>query len=197
MADILLLHHAQGLTAGVEAFAEALRMEGFRVKAPDMFDGRTFPDVDSGVAFAQTLDDDVIMTSLEGILGELDDDAVLAGFSWGSAYAELLVLDRPASKGALFYHDGVPPSALGGTWPAGVAAQVHAMEGDPWMDWEGVDALVAEAPDGLVEVFRYPGTGHLFSDSGSVDYDEPSATLLWRRTLDFLRPDGDPAELEV
>jgi dienelactone hydrolase len=41
MAEVLLFHHAQGLTAGVRAFADELRTAGHTVHAPDLFDGRT------------------------------------------------------------------------------------------------------------------------------------------------------------
>ena len=55
MVDVLLFHHAQGLTDGVEAFADRLRAAGHRVTVPDLYDGRTFPTVDAGVAHAERL----------------------------------------------------------------------------------------------------------------------------------------------
>lgn len=42
MADVLLLHHALGLTAGVRAFADALREAGHTVVLPDLYEGRSF-----------------------------------------------------------------------------------------------------------------------------------------------------------
>lgn len=38
MAELLLLHHAQGLTAGCLAFADELRAAGHVVHAPDLYD---------------------------------------------------------------------------------------------------------------------------------------------------------------
>ena len=40
MAEIVLFHHAQGLTPGVTAFADELRQAGHIVHTPDLFDGR-------------------------------------------------------------------------------------------------------------------------------------------------------------
>jgi len=40
MAEVVLFHHAQGLTPGVIGFAEQLRAEGHTVHAPDLFEGR-------------------------------------------------------------------------------------------------------------------------------------------------------------
>ena len=42
MAEVVLFHHAQGLTPGVAAFADELRRAGHTVHAPDLFEGRTF-----------------------------------------------------------------------------------------------------------------------------------------------------------
>src|SRR5260221_13812178 len=42
MAEVLLFHHAQGLTHGVRAFAEDLSAAGHTLHTPDLFDGRTF-----------------------------------------------------------------------------------------------------------------------------------------------------------
>ena len=48
MAEVLLFHHAQGLTPGVRAFADELRAAGHTVHTPDLFDGRTFASIDEG-----------------------------------------------------------------------------------------------------------------------------------------------------
>ena len=42
MAEVLLFHHAQGLTTGVVAFADDLRAAGHTVHTPDLYAGRTF-----------------------------------------------------------------------------------------------------------------------------------------------------------
>lgn len=42
MAEVVLFHHAQGLTPGVSAFADKLRHEGHIVHTPDLSDGYTF-----------------------------------------------------------------------------------------------------------------------------------------------------------
>ena len=49
MAEVLLFHHAQGLTPGIRTFADELRAAGHTVHTPDLFDGRTFPTLDDGL----------------------------------------------------------------------------------------------------------------------------------------------------
>src|SRR5437868_3208029 len=50
MAEILLFHHAQGLTGGIVSFADTLREAGHRVHTPDLYSGKTFAGLDEAVA---------------------------------------------------------------------------------------------------------------------------------------------------
>ena len=53
MAEVLLFHHALGLTEGVLAFADGIRQAGHTVHTPDLYDGHTFTTVDEGLAYAR------------------------------------------------------------------------------------------------------------------------------------------------
>ena len=63
MAKVLLFHHAQGLTRGLLAFADELRVAGHVVHAPDLYEGRTFTELDHGVAFAKEVGFDTSSTA--------------------------------------------------------------------------------------------------------------------------------------
>ena len=55
MAEVMLYHHALGLTPGVVAFADRLRGAGHTVHTPDLFDGRIFDKVEKGMGFVKEL----------------------------------------------------------------------------------------------------------------------------------------------
>jgi dienelactone hydrolase len=190
MTTVLLFHHAQGQTAGFLAFADEVRSAGHTVHAPDLYDGRTFATVEEGVAYAQGIGFGEIIRRGTAAAGELPADLVYAGFSLGVMPAQSLAQRRPGARAALFFHGCVPTSEFGGAWPAGVPVQIHMRESDPWADEDrpAAEALVAEAPD--AELFIYPGSGHLFADRSSLDYDEQAAALLTDRTLAFLQRVG-------
>jgi dienelactone hydrolase len=99
--------------------------------------------------------------------------------------AQMLAQTRPDAKGALFFSAAFPPSEFG-SWPEGLPAQIHMMDGDEWAqeDLPAARGLV-DSTDG-VELFQYPGDKHLFADSSLPDYDEAAATLLKERVLRFL-----------
>ena len=61
MTEVLLFHHALGLTDGVRAFAEDLRAAGHLVHTPDLYEGRTFATVPEGVQNARSIGFGTIM----------------------------------------------------------------------------------------------------------------------------------------
>ena len=188
MAEVLLFHHAHGLTPGVLDFADELRRSGHTVHVPDLYDGHVFDSLDDGLAYARkTGFADVQERGVRAADG-LPPDLVYAGFSLGVMPAQQLAQTRPGARGALLFYSCVPTSEFGSGWPAGVPVQVHGMDHDPFFADEGdVDAaraLVEEADDG--ELFLYPGDQHLFADRSLPSYDAEAAALLARRVLDFL-----------
>ena len=187
MTTVLLFHHAQGQTPGFLAFAEELREAGHTVHAPDLYGGgETFGTVDDGVAHARQVGFGEIVRRGAAAAEGLPEDIVVAGFSLGVMPAQSLAQTRSGARGALLYHGALPPSEFGGAWPEGVPVQMHLMEQDPWAgeDLPVAEALAAEVED--AELFVYSGSGHLFADPTSEDYDERSAQLLKERTLAFL-----------
>ena len=187
MAEVLLFHHAQGLTTGCLAFAEELRAAGHVVHTPDLYDGKTFDDLDDGVGYAREVGFDTIGERGRLAAENLPNELVYAGFSLGGMPAQELAQTRPGAKGALLFHSAVPPSEFGGPWPRGVPLQIHIMEADPWALEGDLDA--ARQIDETVEsaeLFVYPGDQHLFADNSLPAYDEGAATLLKQRVLSFL-----------
>jgi dienelactone hydrolase len=189
MADVLLFHHAQGLTEGVREFAGQLRAAGHRVTVPDLFEGATFGTVDEGVAHAQQVGFGAIAERGRRAAGELPPGLVYAGMSLGAMPAQMLAQTRPGARGALLM-SGCLPAAEYGPWPDAVPVQVHGMDADPWFaeDLDAARDLARTARD--AELFLYPGHRHLFADSSLPDYDEPAAALLRQRVLAFLAQAG-------
>src|SRR3712207_5140853 len=134
MAEVVLFHHAQGLTPGVVAFAEELRRAGHTVHAPDLYDGRTFATLGEGVTYAEEIGfGEVIERGVRAVEG-LPAELVYAGFSMGVGPAQRLAQTRPRVRGALLLHACLPVSEFGPSWPAGLPVQAHALEAGPRRD---------------------------------------------------------------
>ena len=191
MAEVLLLHHAHGLTAGCLSFADELRAAGHEVHAPDLYDGKTFATLDEGIGYAREVGFDTIIERGRLSADGLPEDVVYAGFSLGAMPAQMLAQTRSGAKGALLFHSAIPPSEFGGPWPEGLPLQIHLMEADEFALEGDLDA--ARELDETVEsaeLFLYPGDRHLFADKSLDDYDEGAATLLKQRVLSFLADVG-------
>lgn len=192
MAEVVLFHHVQGLTDGVRAVAERFREQGHVVHTPDLFDGERPASIEDGVAFAQRLGDDEISRRALAAVADLPPGLVYAGFSLGAATAQRLAQTRPGARGALLYESCLPLTGdwAVGPWPAGLPAQVHGMDRDPFFALEGdldsARALVAAAGPEVVELFVYPGDQHLFADSSLPSYDADAAELLLQRSSQLL-----------
>jgi dienelactone hydrolase len=188
MAEVLLFHHAQGLTSGVREFAETLRSAGHTVHVPDLYEGRVFDDLEAGGAHAQEVGFDTIIERGRVAAEALPSELVYAGFSLGVLPAQMLAQTRPGAKGALLFESCVPTSEFGGAWPQGVPVQIHGMDADKFFVEEGdLDAartLVATTT--TAELFLYPGNQHLFADNSLPSYDEQAAMLLTERVFTFL-----------
>lgn len=188
MAEVVLFHHVQGLTAGVIAFADQLRAQGHIVHAPDLFEGRIFDDLDQGMAFLKELSFAKALERGERSVRALPSELVYAGFSLGVVPAQKLAQTRPGARGALFIHACLPVSEFSPAWPADVPVQVHGMDADPFFAGEGdIDAaraLVEGTKKG--ELFLYPGDQHLFADSSLGSFDPEASALLMKRVLLFL-----------
>lgn len=184
MSELLLLHHAQGLTAGCLALADDLRAAGHVVHTPDLYDGRTFDELDDGLAHARSTGFDVIDRRAAAAADELPPELVYVGLSLGVMTAQRLTQTRPGARGAVLLHAAVPLAEFGGSWPAGVPAQIHTMEHDDWGDVDEARELVSAVED--VELFLYPGDRHLFTDRSLAAYDEAAAALVLQRVLGFL-----------
>ncbi|MER5308661.1 dienelactone hydrolase family protein [Streptomyces sp. NPDC002773] len=188
MAEVLLFHHALGLTEGVGAFAGELRRAGHTVHVPDLYEGRTFTDLEAGAAHAQEIGFEALVARGERAAEGLPAGIVLAGFSLGVLPAQKLAQTRAGALGALLFSACVPVTEFGGAWPEGVPVQVHGMDSDPFFVDEGdlaaARALVADAADR--RLFLYPGSAHLFAERGAPSHVPEAAALCLERVLCFL-----------
>jgi len=191
MAEVLLFHHAQGLTRGVRAFADELRAAGHTVHAPDLFDGRTFPSIDEGLAYIRGVGFEEMRERGVRIADDMPAALVYAGFSFGVLPAQKLAQTRPGARGALLFYSCLPISGEWsfGPWPDGVPVQIHGMDNDPYFVGEGDIVAAREIVEKVrdAELFLYPGDQHYFADSSLPSYDAAATALLTRRVLAFLR----------
>jgi dienelactone hydrolase len=189
MAEVLLFHHALGLTKGICTFADELRRAGHTVHVPDLFDGRLFTTIEEGLTYVNKIGFEEIIERGLREANKLPNEIVYAGFSLGVAAAQKLAQTREGARGALLFYSCIPTSMFGTPWPADLPVQIHGMDADPYFvdegDMEAALELVSSADH--ADLFLYPGDQHYFADSSLPSYDAGATVLLLQRVLEFLR----------
>ena len=185
MSNVILFHHALGLTDGVRAFADWIKAAGHHVTVPDLFDGATFATVREGIAHAETIGFQMIVERGVAAAGDLPARTVYAGFSLGAMPAQSLAQTRPGALAAILYHSAIPLGHFGAAWPKGTALQMHANRYDKWEELSVFENLAHEVGTDA-ELFVYPGSTHLFTDSSFVEFDADFTQLALQRTLTLL-----------
>ncbi len=192
MAEILLFHHAHGLTDGLRSFADRLRAQGHTVHAPDTYMGVTFERLDDGIGHAQGIGHDAFAEAARRAAREHRHASVVIGFSLGAAQAQLLAQDLPRIRACLLMGGALSPVALGGVWRHQVPLDIHLADPDEWVDEAALAELVFRAPH--ARVFRYAGRRHMFVDRSLRDYDADAADLFEQRAEAWLNDVAAPSD---
>ena len=99
MAELILFHHAQGLTDGVRAFGDELRAAGHVVHTPDLYEGQTFAELADGIGYAEQVGFGTIVERGQRAADGLPSDIVYAGDR--HLFADSSLPDYDASAAAL------------------------------------------------------------------------------------------------
>lgn len=187
--NIMLFHSTYGLRPAVHAAAARLRAAGHEVHVPDLFDGRTFETVEEGMAFKDEVGkDELLRRAVLAAAPYSERGLVYAGFSFGASTAQTLALGDEKARGLLLLHgtSDIAESASVDELPV----QLHVADPDPFEthDWLNSWYLQMQRTGADVEVYRYPGAGHLFTDPDLPDYDASAAELTWKVSSAFSPP---------
>ncbi|MDX3450420.1 dienelactone hydrolase family protein [Streptomyces sp. ME02-8801-2C] len=185
--NVMLFHSTYGLRPAVRAAADRLRAAGHEVWTPDLFEGRTFETVEEGMAFKDSIGkDELLKRAILAAAPYSGRGLVYAGFSFGAATAQTLALGDDRARGLLLLHgtSDIAETASVDELPV----QLHVAEPDAFEtdDWLSSWYLRMGKVGADVEVYRYAGAGHLYTDPELPDYDEEAAEATWRVALGFL-----------
>jgi dienelactone hydrolase len=186
MAHVALFHSVYGRRPAVLAAADRLRAAGHTVTAPDLYAGRLAVTAEDGFALCDQIGWQTIMRRARKALAGWPQETVLAGLSMGASVAAGLLDERSATAGLLLLHN------TGGSEDAEVRAdlpvQLHIADPDEYQPPAEVAAWkhAMTSAGATVQLFRYAGAGHLFTDPGAPGHDEAAAALAWQRSLRFL-----------
>jgi len=183
----MLFHSIYGLRPAVRDAAKRLEAAGHVVWTPDLFEGRTFEQVEEGREFNESIGkEELLKRAVLAAAPYSERGLVYAGFSLGASVAQTLALGDEKARGLLLLHgtSDIAPNASVDDLPV----QLHVASPDQFEtdDWLNSWYLQMGRVGADVEVHRYAGAGHLYTDPDLPDYDEEAAETTWRVALGFL-----------
>jgi carboxymethylenebutenolidase len=200
---VVVVPGIHGLTSHILEVGDRLAANGFTAVVADWWctaarRGELRAPADTGRAVA-ALDDDAIADGLVAVAEQLAGDrpVSLVGYCVGGTLA-LLASGRTDALAATVAYYGVlrnrGPLADKGPDPIEQVGAVrcpvlaHYGTADGWCPTEDVDELedVLAKTGGAHEVYRYPGAGHAFEETGRPGYRPVAAAEAARRSLVFL-----------
>ncbi len=188
MVNVVLTHSALGLEGNVESWADWLRGEGHQVVTPDLYNGDVYDELDEGVAHSDTGDMHSYIDTVRNAAREMESPVVVMGFSLGAAVSEAAAMQDSSIAGAVLLFGAISPRWFGHpTWRPGLRMQLHIAPHDPWVETEQVLEFQESAPEGALEVFRYPGSSHLFAFPNHPDYEALAADRVRTEVRAFLK----------
>ena len=190
---VLVLHAWWGLNPFFKSMCERLAAEGFVVFAPDLNEGRVATTVQEAEQVMNELDPGrkhaIVAAAPDFLRGRPEvrqEPFALIGFSMGAAWSLVLAGERPEEIGKMVLFYGIGDADF-----AKIKAEVlgHFSDVDEWEPMEGIRAMEADMrAGGLEPTFHiYPQMAHWFFENDRPEFDQESAELAWRRTLEFLR----------
>jgi len=186
VARILLLHSMYGLRPAVHAAADRLRAAGHEVHVPDLYAGKVADTPEDAEKIRAELGrDELLRRAVAAAAPHSEQGLVYAGFSLGGALAQNLALADEHARGLVLLHG---TSDLPEDVSTDIPVQLHVADPDPYEtdDWLNFWYLRMRRAGADVEVFRYRGAGHLYTDPDLPDYDAEAAERTWRIVEDFL-----------
>jgi carboxymethylenebutenolidase len=187
---VLVLHAWWGLKPFFKWVCNRLAEQGFTALAPDLYQGRVARTIEEASALMEQRDaelmGDTIKAAKDYLVSLRPGKRIgVLGFSMGASWALATAANEPdVSAIVLFYgtegmdFNQVRANVLG-----------HYAEIDEWEPLAGVRAMEAKMKaTGLsTTIHIYPKVGHWFVEEDRPEYNEPSASLAWERTFEFLK----------
>jgi carboxymethylenebutenolidase len=192
--SLVLIQEWWGINDHIKSLATRFAAEGFLVVAPDLYHGKVAKDAGEAGALMTTLDTHAAVKDIAGAVSYLKEHprgngkVGVIGFCMGGALSFASACHIEGLSAAVPFY-GTPPADKVDYAKVTAPILAHFAKNDEW-------ATVAKAQeiktklDGLgksmqLEVYD---AGHAFvNDTRPEAYDEKSAKLAWKRSVDFLK----------
>jgi carboxymethylenebutenolidase len=194
---VVVIQEWWGLNDQIKGVANRLSSAGYRTLVPDLYRGKLGLDATEAEHLMSNLDfADAAAQDLRGAIQYLKrtgSEAAVMGFCMGGALTILTVANVPEVDAGVCWY-GCPPLEYVDASKIRAPLIGHFATQDAFFPPEQIEGLEAKLKAAGVkyEFYRYQAQ-HAFANETIKDppipikYDQPSADLAWRRTMEFLK----------
>jgi carboxymethylenebutenolidase len=195
LPGVIVIHEGRGLNPHHKDVARRVALEGFLTVAPDALSafGGTPEDVDEARYLMQkirnipeTIKNFVAAVKYLKTHPQSTGKVGVTGFCWGGGMSNQVAVNSPDLKAAVPFYGRQPASE---DVPKIKASLLLHYAGLDERINEGIPAYEAALKEASVDykIFMYEGAEHAFFNDTGTRYQEESAKLAWKRTIDFLK----------
>jgi carboxymethylenebutenolidase len=193
LPGVLVIHENRGLNPHIEDVARRLALENFVAFAPDaLFPLGGYPGgEDEARALFQKLDQAKTREDFVAAAGwlkarpECTGKYGAVGFCYGGGMVNWLATRLPDLGAGVAFYGSAPPLEDVPKIKAPLVIQSAEVDERINAGWPAYEAAL-KAAGVRYERHLYPGTQHGFNNDTTPRYDEASAKLAWKRTVEFL-----------
>lgn len=190
MATIILIHHAAGLTTGVQDLAQQFKNKHHNVHVPDLYQGKTFTSIEEGLAHAQDIGNQELINRARQQISHHTGPLIFGGISLGVLIAQHLAQTDQRNQGLLALESFIDPRYLPGQPNYQLPTAIHAGAADTWFQEDAPAAQEYTRQNPHSSLHLYPNCEHLFTDSSWPTHSPQhtqeviSQTHTWLTQLD-------------
>lgn len=189
---VLVVHENRGLNPHIEDITRRLALDNFIAFAPDaLFTLGGYPgDEEKARELFQKLDqaktEEDFVTAAQYLkkLPEGNGKVGVVGFCYGGAISNLLATRLPDLDAAVPFYGRQPESADVAKIKAPLLIHYAGVDERVNAGWPAYESAL-KAAGKKYEAFIYAGAQHGFNNDTTPRFDEKSAVLAWKRTVDF------------
>jgi carboxymethylenebutenolidase len=194
LPGVVVVHENRGLNPYIEDTARQTALAGFIAFAPDALTplGGYPGNDDEGRTMQRTRDREEMLQDFIAAYDYLKSmkkcsgNIGVVGFCFGGSISNLMAVRIPDLKASVPFYGGQPSAEDVPKIKAPLLLQYAELDkrvNEGWPAYE--EALKANNKDYVAHM--YPGVNHGFHNNTTPRYDEPAATLAWKRTIDFFK----------
>lgn len=194
LPGIVVVHENRGLNPYIEDTARIAALEGFITLAPDALTPLGgYPGTDDeGRTMQRERDRDEMLQDFMAAFDYLRKDERcsgkigVVGFCFGGWISNMMAVNLPELKAAVPFYGGQPTDADVPKIKAPLMLQYAGLDERVNAGWPAYETAL-KANNKEYQAFIYPNVNHGFHNNTTPRYDEASATLAWKRTIDFFK----------